>query len=443
MDLKQLKSAIKQLAEEKKIDEEVLFETVESVFAAAYKKGYAKNSQVIHSKFNRENGELSFFQVKEALSDENILAPEEERVDENDKRVFFNPERHIKLEDAKLVQANIESGEKIFFPLNAKSEFSRIAAQSAAQMLAKSLREAEKDLVMKNLKGKEGEVVSGVVHRFERGAIFVTIKNTIAKIPYEEKIPGERFREGESVRALIKYIDEKSRGGNLVTLSRASTDFIIKLFVSNSPELADGKIKIEKIVRIPGQRTKIAVSTEDETIDPVGSLVGPRGVRVLAVRGELNGGREYIDIIEKTPEMSLFVEEALSPLKISSVTHDNNTNKATVTVLDEDIASIFERGGQNISLASELTQVDLDIKNMSDELLITVKEGILEKHVDETEFVQPREERYRDTKETNQTTEGDKTKDADQSPEKEKDNTANPENTEENKGDTEKEADKA
>lgn len=138
--------------------------------------------------------------------------------------------------------------------------------------------------------------------------------------------------------------------------------------------------------------------------------------------------------------MSLFVEEALSPLKISSVTHDNNTNKATVTVLDEDIASIFERGGQNISLASELTQVDLDIKNMSDELLITVKEGILEKHVDETEFVQPREERYRDTKETNQTTEGDKTKDADQSPEKEKDNT---ENTEENKGDTEKEADKA
>ena len=339
------------------------------------------------------------------------------------------------------MQANIENGEKIFFPLNTKSEFSRIAAQSAAQMLAKSLREAEKDLVMKHLKGKEGEIVSGVVHRFERGAIFVTIKNTIAKIPYEEKIPGERFREGESVRALVKFIDEKPRGGNFVTLSRSSTDFIVKLFSLNSPELADGKIKIEKIVRIPGQRTKIAASTEDETIDPVGSLVGPRGVRVLAVRGELNGGREYIDIIEKTSEIPLFVEEALSPLKISSVIYDKKTNKATVKVLDEDIASIFDRSGQNILLSAELTQVDLDIKNMSDELMMTVKDGVLEKHVDETEFVQQREERYAEYKNEKQTVENDKTEEENKPSEEEKGEEVieNPDKEKESKDETEKE----
>ncbi len=402
MDLKELKVAVKQLSETKKIDEEVLFEMIESVFAAAYKKGYAKVSQIIKARFNRETGDLSFFQVKEALTDEDIMEKGEERIDEDDKRVVFNPERHIKLEDAKLVQSNIQRGEEIFFPLNTKSEFSRIAAQSAAQMLAKSLREAEKELVMKNLKGREGEIVSGIVQRFERGAIFVNIENTIAKIPYEEKIPGERFREGESIRALIISIDERTRTGNFVTLSRASSDFVVKLFASNSPELAEGKIKIEKIARIPGQRTKIAVLTNDESTDPIGSLVGPRGVRVLSVRGELNGGREYIDIMEYTTDINLFVEEAISPLKTTSVIYDEKDNNAVVTILDEDVPSVFDRGGQNVLLVAELVGVNLEIKNMSDELLITIKDGILEKHVDESRFVPERRE-YTETKDSSET----------------------------------------
>ncbi len=392
MDLKELKVAVKQLSEKKKIDEEVLFEMIESVFAAAYKKGYAKVSQIIKARFNRDTGDLSFFQVKEALTDEDIMEKGEERVDEDDKRVVFNPERHIKLEDAKLVQSNIQRGEEIFFPLNTKSEFSRIAAQSAAQMLSKSLREAEKELVMKTLKGREGEIVSGIVQRFERGAIFVNIENTIAKIPYEEKIPGERFREGESIRALITSIDERTRTGNFVTLSRGSSDFVIKLFALNSPELAEGKIKIEKIARIPGQRTKIAVLTNDEATDPIGSLVGPRGVRVLAVRGELNGGREYIDIMEYTSDINLFVEEAISPIKITSVEYNEKDNNAVVTILDEDASFVFERGGQNVLLVAELVGVNLEIKNMSDELLITIKDGVLEKHVDESRFMPERRE---------------------------------------------------
>ena len=375
MDLKKLKSAVRQLSEEKGLDEEVLYQAIEVAFAAAYKRENVKNNQIIRSRFNRDSGEITFFQAKRVLADEDILPDDEQSMGEDDKRVHFNDERNIKIEDARLVQANIKSEEEILFPLETKIEFGRIAAQAAAQVIARQLRDAERVLVAEHLKGKEGLIVNGTVQRFERGAIYVGLGKTIAIIQYADKIPGERFREGDSIRALVLSIDEKARKGNFVTLSRASEAFVIQLFILESPELADGSVSIQRIVRMPGQRTKMSVTSSNENIDPVGSLVGPRGVRVLTVRSELNGGREQIDIVEYSSDKVAFVEEALSPLRPSSVSISENQRNAEVVVSDEDKYSVFDREGQNILLATELTDVDILVKDMSGNTLIEVCDG--------------------------------------------------------------------
>ena len=211
---------------------------------------------------------------------------------------------------------------------------------------------------MEEFGGKRGEIVSGLVQRIERGSLYIDLGRATGVIPYEEQIPGERFRPGERIRAYLGAVDEGFRGVYL-RLSRGNPRFVVKLFEMEAPELASGAIEVKTIAREPGSRTKIAIASLDPHVDPVGSLVGQRGVRVSTVMSELGG--ERIDIIEWSEDQAAFIKEALSPATVLEVALDEAEHRATVTVSDDQQSLAIGRGGQNVRLAAKLTGWNIDI----------------------------------------------------------------------------------
>ena len=270
----------------------------------------------------------------------------------------FDAEKHILLEDARRIKKGAELGSEIVFPLEPQEDFGRIAAQTAKQVVIQKVREAEKRSMLEEFAEKKGEIVGGVMQRMERGAIFVDLGRTTGVIPYEEQIPGERYRPGERVRAYLYNVEEGFRSVYL-RLSRAHPKFVVKLFEQEAPELASGAIEIKAIAREPGSRTKIAVASLDPHVDPVGSLVGQRGVRVSTVMSELGG--ERIDIIEWSDTAASFIKEALSPASPLEVSLDEAAHRATVTVSEDEQSLAIGRGGQNVRLAAKLTGWNIDI----------------------------------------------------------------------------------
>ena len=360
-DIKEIKNVVQQIAETRQLSEDSLWAAIEIAFAAAYKKEYAKSDQIIRARINRETGDFDFFQAKQVLDETKILPEGESAADEEDTRVHFNQERHIMVGDAQLVRQGVEAGEEILFPLEAKTDFSRIAAQSARQAVIQKIHEAERQAAIAEFEGKEHTIVHGQVQRFERGNVFVDLGRTVAFLPYFEQIRGEQFKQGDTVRAYIKSIDTTRRRGGFVQLSRACPEFVIKLFEMEVPELADGVLEIKAIARDSGVRTKIAVETKDATVDPVGSFVGQRGVRVMTVKSELGG--EQIDIINWSGVGSEFVTEALLPAEVAGVTVDEEAGRAFARTSDEQIPIAIGRSGQNIRLASQLTGMTIVIVN--------------------------------------------------------------------------------
>ena len=231
-------------------------------------------------------------------------------------------------------------------------------------MVIQKIREAEKLSILDEFGGKRGEIVSGSVQRVERGSIFVDLGRATGVIPYEEQIPGERFRPGERIRAYLGAVDEGFRGVYL-RLSRANPKFVVKLFELEAPELASGAIEIKNIAREPGSRTKIAIASIDPHVDPVGSLVGQRGVRVSTVMSELGG--ERIDIIEWSEDQNEFVKDSLSPATVIEAELDEAEHRATVTVSEDQQSLAIGRGGQNVRLAAKLTGWNIDIKSVGGE----------------------------------------------------------------------------
>ncbi|MDE2057841.1 MAG: transcription termination factor NusA, partial [Patescibacteria group bacterium] len=260
--------------------------------------------------------------------------------------------------DARLIKRDASLGSEIIFPLEPQEDFGRIAAQTAKQVVIQKVREAEKLSMMEEFGGKRGEIVGGIVQRMERGAIFVDLGRATGIIPYEEQIPGERYRPGERIRAYLYGVDEGFRGVNL-RLSRAHPQFVVKLFEAEAPELAAGAIEVKGLVREPGSRTKIAVASVDPHVDPVGSLVGQRGVRVATVMSQLGG--ERIDIVDYSLDPREYIREALSPAEPASVEIDEAGHRATVTVAEDEQSLAIGRGGQNVRLAAKLTGWNIDI----------------------------------------------------------------------------------
>ena len=358
--------------EDRGISRDTMIDAIENAMATAYKREYGKRGQVVRAKLDLNSGTIAFEQVKTVVDDTTVRFPtegeeaseehvhsghaEEELAEGELPR--FDSEKHILLENAKLIKRGAVTGEEIVFPLEPQDDFGRIAAQTAKQVVIQKVREAEKLSMMEEFGEKKGEIVGGIVQRIERGAIFVDLGRTTGIIPYEEQIPGERYRMGERINAYLYAVDEGFRGVYL-RLSRAHPKFVVKLFEMEVPELASGAIEIKALAREPGSRTKIALASVDPHVDPVGALVGQRGVRVSTVMGALGG--ERIDIIEWNDDAKEFVREALSPATPISVELDETDHRATVTVAEDEQSLAIGRGGQNVRLAAKLTGWNIDI----------------------------------------------------------------------------------
>jgi N utilization substance protein A len=377
MDIKSFKGALAQIAEERGISPEKVIETIEAAIATAYKKDYGQKGQKIKAKFNPVSGDVKFWQIKLVVDNGMLYTDEEieemrankQMPDENPafaeasageapKKYVFNPEKHIMIAEAKKDYPKIKVGEEIEIPLISKQDYGRIAAQTAKQVILQKIREAEKETISSEYRSKEGEIVSGVVQRVEGHTVFVDIGKTLGILNRDEQIPGEFYRPGQRIKLYIMKVEDSPKG-SVVMLSRAYPKLISKLFELEVPEIASGTVVIKAIAREPGFRTKIAVVSNEEGVDPIGACVGQRGTRIMAVINELGG--EKIDVISWEEKPEKFIANALSPAKIVNVkVEDKNT--AIVFVPEDQLSLAIGKDGRNVRLAANLTGWKIDIK---------------------------------------------------------------------------------
>ncbi|MEK7609953.1 MAG: transcription termination factor NusA [Patescibacteria group bacterium] len=369
-DLKVINSVVQQLEEERGIPREKTLEAIAMSLATAYKKEYGKKGQIVRASFDQNTGAVEFWQVKVVVARDQVImeGDEEPEVDLKDThvddiKIRFNPEQHMLLEDAKKIKKSAEIGDELVFPLETKADFGRIAAQTAKQIIIQKIREAEKVSVMSEYGAKEGEIVAGTVERVERGIVHINMGRAVGMISYEEQIPSERWKTGDRIRTYLYAVEETPKG-IVLKLSRAHPKFLAKLFETETPEIAGGTVEIKAIAREAGSRSKIAVVSHDQHIDPIGSMVGQRGVRVSTVTSELSG--EKIDIVEWNEDPALFIEEALSPAEVVSLELDEKAHRAIVTVTEDEQSLAIGKGGQNVRLAAKLTGWKIDIKSVGE-----------------------------------------------------------------------------
>lgn len=402
-DLKDFISAIAQIAEERGIPEEAVLESVEAAIAAAYRKEYGQKGQQIKAKLDAKTGALEFWQIKQVVDPSMIYSEEEleelkerreagEEFDEDEeeeiqegavgeeKKIRFNPERHILVEEAKKAEPDIEVGGELKIKLEAKMDYGRIAAQAAKQVILQKIKEAERKTNLDEFKKKEGEIVSGVVQRIEPKAVFFDLGKVFGMLPKEEMVPGEFYRPGQRFKLFVLKVEEGQKGP-VIFLSRAYPKIVSKLFELEVPEIAAGQVEIKSIAREPGSRSKIAVESNEEGVDAIGSAVGQRGVRVLGVIDELGG--EKIDIIEYSDDPAKYIANALSPAKVLEV-KVLEKNKALCIVPDDQLSLAIGRDGQNVRLAAHLTGWKIDVRSAEETEERAGKEEIVEKETEET-----------------------------------------------------------
>jgi N utilization substance protein A len=377
MDIKSFASAIAQIAEEKGISPEKIWGTIESAIAAAYKKEYGKKGQVIKCELDHQSGELQFWQIKSVVTRSMIYTEEEleklkgkkeknieeesflAKTGEDEGKVRFNPGKHIMLEEAKEIKPKIKAGEELEIILEPKGDYGRIAAQTAKQVILQKIREAERESILTEYKAKEGEIVSGIVQRIEGRNIFLDIGKALGILTREEQVPSEFYRPGQRLRLFLLKVEEGPKGP-VIFLSRAYPRLVSKLFELEVPEISAGQVEIKSIAREPGSRTKIAVASKVEGVDPIGSAVGQRGTRVQAVINELGG--EKVDIIEYSEEPETYITNSLSPAKVVEIKIEPK-NKALAVVPKDQLSLAIGKDGQNVRLAAKLTGWKIDVRS--------------------------------------------------------------------------------
>ena len=376
MDLKSFASAIAQIAEEKALPQEKVVETTEQALAAAYKKEYGQKGQIVKAKLDSKSGKVNFWQVKIVVDKDMIYSEEELEALKNKteaeieaeeaaapegeaKKVRLNPEKHIMLDEAKKIDKTVEVGAEMIFPLEEKTDFGRIASQTAKQVVLQKLREAERVGIMEEYRSKEGDIISGIIQRVEPGGLYLDLGKTLGYLPREEQVRGEFYRSGQRLKVFILKVEEGPRGP-FILLSRAYPKLISKLFELEVPEISSEQIEIKSIAREAGSRTKVSVASLAEGVDPIGAMVGQRGVRVSAVISELGG--EKIDIVEYAESIEKYVANALSPAKVIEVKMLPK-NTALVIVPSDQLSLAIGRDGQNVRLAAKLTGWKIDVKS--------------------------------------------------------------------------------
>ncbi len=365
MDIKGLTSAISQIAAEKEIPQEKVLEIIQQAVATAYKKEYREKGEDIRAKIDPKTGNAKFWLLKTVVDESTVIFDEEREVDKSQKKVEeeeeekprYNPKRHILISEAKKLAKNPSLGDEVEITLPSKQDFGRIAAQTAKQVILQKIKETERDLIIKEYKEKEGEVISGIVQRAEGRNVFVDLGKVLGVLSKEEQLPGDIYRSGQRYKFYVLSVEDSPRGPS-VMLSRAFPKFVSKLFELEVPEIVTGTVEIKSIAREPGLRTKIAVYSDEEGVDPIGTAVGQRGTRVEAIISELGG--ERMDIIEYAENPEDFIRKALLPAKISEVTIKED--RAIVTVPEDQLSLAIGKEGQNVRLAAKLTGWRIDIK---------------------------------------------------------------------------------
>lgn len=371
MDLKALKSSIEQIEMERGIPRGKILEAIEDALAAAYKKDCGKKGQIIKAKFNIETGDTEFYQIKIVVDGSMLLGEEEEVKTKEEKKVKFNPEHHIMIDEAKKIKKNAKPEDEITFPLEEKKDYGRIASQTAKQVIIQKIREAEKHSIYEEFKNKQGEIISGIVQRIEDGNVFVDIGRATAILPRDEQIRGERYRVGERIKAFLFLVEENLKGISL-HLSRSHPKFIAKLFEIEVPEIMTGAVEIKNIARESGSRSKIAVVSNQDGVDPVGSCVGQKGIRIGTVISEIGG--EKIDVIEWSEKPEQFILNAISPAKSIDIELKEDTREARVIVDEDQLSLAIGKAGQNVRLAAKLTGWKIDIRSREGKSVATANE---------------------------------------------------------------------
>lgn len=396
LDQKQFATAINQIAEEKGIAKDEIFKVIEAALAAAYKKDYGKKGQIIRVKFNPETGDIKVWQVKQVVPDdieedsemassseattaskdmseraiiseavkEEKLAEAEAIIGGDQIKIRYNPDKHIKLSEARLVKPDAKLEDEIESEMPTKTDFGRIASQTAKQVIIQRIREVERSVIFNEFKKHEGTVLIGNVQRIEilppyKGrVVFVDINKAVGIIPPSEQVMRENYRAGQRLKVYVVQVSETPKGPEII-LSRTHNELIKNLFTLEVPEIADKSIEIKAISREAGDRSKIAVASNDHNIDPIGACVGQKGTRVQAIMEEIGG--EKIDIIEWNKDTAKFIAKSLSPAKVLSVRIDEKNKTAVAKVILDQLSLAIGKHGQNVRLASKLTGYRIDV----------------------------------------------------------------------------------
>lgn len=336
-----LNRVIEQVSKEKGIDKSILISALENAMVSAAKKMFG-HQRKIEAQYNTEIGEVELFEAKTVVEQVNDPTVE---VELDDARENLDPEAQL--------------GDELLCKLDTSS-FGRIAAQAAKQNIVQRVRDAEREIIYNEFKGREGQLVNGIVQRFEKKNIIVNLGRTDAILPEKEQVPRERYRQSDRIRAFIVAVEMTSRGPQIV-LSRTHPGMLVKLFEQEVPEIYEGIVEVKGAAREPGGRAKIAVYSNDQDVDPVGACVGMKGTRVQAVVQELRG--EKIDIVHWTADQAEYVCRALAPAKVSKIIIDDEDHSMEVIVPDDQLSLAIGRKGQNVRLASRLAGWKIDVRS--------------------------------------------------------------------------------
>jgi len=398
-------SAISQICEEKGISKDRVIETIEAALAAAYKKDYGKKGQNIKAIFDQVTGGTKFFLIKEVVDEttREFVEEEEEKNEESkpakgakreevktevssendeEKLSRYNVERDLTMEEAKKIKKGAKVGDIIEIELETKADYGRVAAQTAKQVVIQRIREAERDAMFEEYKDKENEVLSGVVQRVEGRNIFIDLGKSIGVLFPSEQIEREHYRIGQRVKVYVAKVESNSKGPG-ITLSRVHPMLVQKLFELEVPEIFAGTVEIKSIAREAGERTKLAVFSDEDGIDPIGSCVGQKGTRVMAIIDELGG--EKIDIILWDEDIAKFIAAALSPAKVLKVEINEESKEASVSVPEDQLSLAIGKHGQNVRLAAKLTGWKIDILGVKADGEVVDTEEVIKEDVKEKE----------------------------------------------------------
>jgi len=334
-------AAINQVSSEKGVSKEVVIEAIEAALVSAYKRNYTSAAnQDVAVRIDRQSGEVGVFVTKRVVED------------------VTDTRSEIALDEARKINSSADVGAEVEVETTPQN-FGRIAAQTAKQVVLQRLREAEREQVYEQFTDREGDVVTGVIQRFEGRTVIIDLGKAEATMPVAEQVPSENYRHNQRLKVYLVEVNRTPRGPQIV-VSRTHKGLVRRLFELEVPEIYNGTVEIKAIAREPGSRSKVAVAARQEGVDPVGACVGLRGVRIQNIVNELNG--EKIDVIPWSPDPAVFVEKSLSPASVITVKLNDQDKTATVTVPERQLSLAIGREGQNARLAAKLTGWRIDIK---------------------------------------------------------------------------------